>query len=314
MKVIFFGTPHFAAKTLEKLIHERIDVVAVVTRPDKPQGRSRIPVASPVKKLALEHYLPVHQPEKASDPFFAPILEAYHADLFVVVAYGEIIKQHLLDMPKRGCINVHASLLPKYRGAAPIQHAIINGETETGITIIHMVKKMDAGDIITQRKVTIGPDLTSGELAELLIPIGSQCLLEVLAQFEQGNVTEKPQDENKATYAPKIELEDCEIDWSRSAQGIHNLVRGVNPRPGAWSFVSIRGEKKRMTIYKTHVLADIQASPGSMIKKENRPLTIACGEQGIEILQLQLEGKKEMSSQEFMRGMPKEHISFQKEG
>ena len=173
MKVVFFGTPDFAAKTLDFLLHHNVSVAAVITKPDKPLGRSGRPIPTPVKQVALAQTppIPLFQPEIVSALEFAPTLEAFHADLFVVVAYGEIIKQHLLDMPRLGCINVHASILPKYRGAAPIQHSIINGETETGVTIMHMVKKMDAGDIIQICRVPIHEDTTAGELEEALCDI-----------------------------------------------------------------------------------------------------------------------------------------------
>lgn len=305
MKIVFFGTPHFAAKTLEILLENQIHVLAVVTRQDKPQGRSKIPVASPVKKLALENYLPVHQPEKASDPSFAPILQSYQADLFIVVAYGEIMKQDLLDMPKIGCINVHASLLPKYRGAAPIQRAIMNGENETGITIMHMVKKMDAGDIILQKKVTIGHETTAGDLTETLMETGSECLLKVLADFAKGKETRIPQNEEEATYAPKLELEDCQIDWNLPAEQIHNLVRGANPNPGAWCFVNVRGEQKRLKIHKTLTHESLQGG----IDAPNK-LIVACGQGSLELLEVQLEGKKRMSGQEFAKGVSKIDFKF----
>ena len=222
MKVVFFGTPTFAASVLTFLLSNGVNVVAVVSKPDKPKGRSGKPVATPVKLVAYQHHLPLFQPELVSDPDFVPILHAFDADLFVVVAYGEILKQHLLDMPKKACINLHASLLPKYRGAAPIQQAIINGETESGVTIMHMVKKMDAGDMIKTATTPIGPNETYAELEEKLCKIGSKLLLEVIQDFGRGIEKRTPQDESLVSLARKIELEDCKIEWDQPAQKIHD--------------------------------------------------------------------------------------------
>lgn len=312
MKIIYFGTPQFAADVLQDLIDHQVKVVAVITKPDRPKGRSGEPVPTPVKLVAQAQNppIPFHQPELVSAPEFADTLRAYQADLFVVVAYGEIIKQHILDMPPRGCINVHASLLPKYRGAAPIQRSIIEGETETGVTIMYMVKKMDAGDIIESVKVPIGPDTTYGELEKMLCDVGSKALLKVIHQFEQGNVLRIEQDHSQATLAPKIELENCEIQWNQSATSIHNLVRGVNPHPGAWCYVHIREQKKRLKIFSTNLVMDRSGLPGTLLSADKNGLMIACGEGAIQILQLQLEGKKVMSAEEFMHGLSKENLVF----
>jgi methionyl-tRNA formyltransferase len=313
MRVVFFGTPWFAAHVLEYLLRQGVNVVAVISKPDRAKGRSGTPIPTPVKTAALAHRLPLYQPEIVSAPEFAEVLTPYKADLFVVVAYGEIIKQHLLDMPRLACINLHASLLPKYRGAAPIQRCIMEGEVETGITIMHMVKKMDAGDMIRKVSVPIGPETTFGELEETLCLRGEQLLLEVIQAFEQGvQLTRIPQDHSQATLAHKIELEDCEIQWERQAQELHNLVRGVNPYPGAWCYVTIRGEKKRLKVSQTRIVPFEKSAPGMILNPDQNKsnLIVGTGNQALELLEVQLEGKKRMSSEELTRGFPRSQISL----
>ncbi len=312
MKIVFFGTPQFAADTLEFLLQNNIEVVAVVTKPDRPKGRSAVPQPTPVKLVAAAQHppIPVFQPELVSDLEFAPILSAFNADLFVVVAYGEIIKQHLLDMPPIGCINVHASLLPKYRGAAPIQRCIIDGETESGVTIMHMVRKMDAGDIIKMVKTPIGPNMTYGELEKVLCKLGSQALLEVIRDFENKIFHRLSQDHSLATFAPKIELEECEIHWNLHAQQIHNRVRGVNPHPGAWCKVKIKDNILRLKLYKTLVENNLHGTPGDIMKYDAEGFIIACGQGALRLLEVQLEGKKAMPFADLIRGIPKQDIAF----
>jgi len=310
LKVVFFGTPTFAAKTLEFLLQNNINVVAVVTRPDRPQGRSRSLTPSPVKLVSQKRNLPLYQPEKASAPDFAPILEQYQADLFVVVAYGEIVKQNLLDMPRLACINVHASLLPKYRGAAPIQQAVINGETMSGITIMHMVKKLDAGDIIKSASVSIDPNMTAGELEEELLIAGENSLLEVIHDFEKEVPPRTPQNPDLVTYAAKVEPCDGELYWTESAKNLHNRARGVTPKPGAWCWVEINGVKKRLKIKKTKYVDKFSGQPGEILEYEGKTICIACGEGTLQILELQLEGKKPMDSASFLRGLPQNQITF----
>jgi methionyl-tRNA formyltransferase len=314
MRVVFFGTPLFAAHVLEYLLQHQVNIVAVISKPDRPKGRSGTPMPTPVKTVALAHNppLPVFQPEIVSAPEFADTLKPFEADLFVVVAYGEIIKQHLLDMPPKACINLHASLLPKYRGAAPIQRCIINGETETGVTIMHMVKKMDAGDMISKVTVPIGPEMSFGELEEALCEAGKKALLDVIHSFEKEEPPHTPQDHSQATLAPKIELEDCEIDWNRSAQDIHNLVRGVNPYPGTWCYVLVKGEKKRLKISRTRIVPCDKIKSGTVlnVNQTKGNLLIATGDQALELLEVQLEGKKSMSSEELTRGIPRSQIHF----
>ena len=314
MKIVFFGTPEFAARVLAYLIDHKVDVVAVVTKPDRPKGRSGTPIATPVKQVVHDRELsiPVYQPDSISAPGAADMLPPLQADLFVVVAYGEIMKQPILDMPKMACINIHASLLPKYRGAAPIQRCIIEGEVESGITIMHMVKKMDAGDMIQTVRVAIPKEMTYGELEDALCVAGCKAIVDVIHQFEHEVPARTPQDHEKASLAPKLELEDCEIDWTKPASVIHNLVRGVNPHPGAWCQVEVRGEKKRLKILRTHVVEG-KGLPGEQITGDKNKLIIACGEQAISLDLVQLEGKKAMPAEELLRGIPKDCFLFSKQ-
>jgi len=314
MRVVFFGTPSFAAHVLEYLLEHKVNVVAVVSKPDRPKGRSGTCVPTPVKAVALAQNPPlqIYQPDIVSAPEMTQIIKSCHADLFVVVAYGEIIKEHLLDIPFKGCINLHASLLPKYRGAAPIQRSIIQGEIETGVTIIYMVKKMDAGDMIERVKVSIGPDSTFGDLEEALREAGQRLLLKVLHLFEQGIPEGMPQQGSEASFAPKIELKDCEIRWERPAQELHNLVRGVNPYPGAWCYIKVLGQRKRLKILQTRITPCQKTEPGIVLSANEIKgnLLIATGDQALELLDVQLEGKKRMSSEELTRGLPRKQLSF----
>jgi methionyl-tRNA formyltransferase len=310
MKVVYFGTPQFAAEVLQYLLDNGVDVVAVITKPDKALGRSQELQPTPVKTVALAHNppVPLYQPPIVSDPTFAPILAQYDADLFVVVAFGEIIKQHLLDMPKVGCINLHASLLPKYRGAGPIQRCLINGEKETGLTVMHMVKKMDAGDAISTVVVPLDDEINYRELEEKLCKKGCKLLLDVIHDFAEGIPSRIPQEPSGVTMAPKIELEECEIDWKRPAKTIHNLVRGVSPSPGAWCYVNAKGQKKRLRVLRTRVATLTPGTapgtaPGTIAQWDSHGIIVACGDGALELLEVQLEGKKAMPASEFARGV-----------
>jgi methionyl-tRNA formyltransferase len=302
MKIIFFGTPEFAAQILSDLIQHKIEVVAVVSKPDRPKGRSGTPLPPPVKSLAEKWKIPCLQPEKASTTEVIEQLRAFKADLFVVVAYGEIISSSLLSLPPLGAINVHASLLPKYRGAAPIQQAIIHGEKETGITIIRLVKKMDAGPILKKVSTPIGIEETFGEIEKRLCSLGSTALFEVIQELKRGPISEIAQEESKVTFAPKIELEECQIDWHQPAETLHNLIRGVNPYPGAWCFVSIHGSTKRLKIWKSFPEKS-SGVPGSILD-DKEGLLIACGEGSLRLLEIQLEGKERLPAALVFRGNP----------
>lgn len=307
MKVVFFGTSSFAARTLKYLIDHKVDICAIVTRPDRPRGRSLQLALPPVKELALSAapHIPVLQPEKASTPEFEAILRSYHADLFVVVAYGEIIKQHILDLPKLDCINIHASLLPKYRGAAPIQRALMDGVSETGITIIQMTSKMDAGDILAIQSVPVSNEMTFGELEPVLCQLGCELVLRVLEDFKAGTVNKVPQNPALASVAPKILPQDEEIDWNRSAISLHNQIRALSPFPSAWFKVQLGDEEKRVKIKKSCVISEGVGSPGQILRFNKEGWVVACSQGALQLLEVQMEGKKAMSAEDFVKGLHK---------
>lgn len=310
MKIVFFGTPPFAANVLDYLIQHGAKIIAVVTKPDKPQGRNLIPSPSAVKELCIKNYpaIPILQPVKVSTEEYQKKLEDLHADLFVVVAYGEIIKQNILDVPKYGSINVHASLLPKYRGAAPIHRAIIEGEVETGVSIMEVVLALDAGAVLHVKKTPIHPDMTLGELEKQLEIVGSLALKETLDDFQNKFKKKQEQDHSSATYAAKIMTEDCRVDFSKKAVDIHNLVRGVTPYPGAWCMIKMPGDQdaKRLKIKKTALHKDrLSRQSGEIVSFGKDGWVVSTGEGCIELLEIQLEGKKACSGVEFARGYPK---------
>ncbi len=298
MKIIFFGTPIFAAECLDYLLARGVAIAAVVTQPDRPKGRSLHLTPSPVKSLVLEKasHIPILQPEKASQ--ILEKLTELKADLFVVVAYGQILSQKLLDIPLLGCINAHASLLPLYRGAAPIQRCLMAGETETGISIQKMVRQMDAGDVIACSKISIPIEMTFGELHDKLIELAKPLLLEVIDSYANGIPSASPQDPEKATYAAKIELEEGEVNWNRTAQEIHNLIRAFSPRPGAWCWMQLHQEKKRLKILHSRIVS-AKGPPGILISPDG---TVACGEGSIQLLEVQPEGKRPMKIADWLRG------------
>lgn len=311
MKIVFFGTPVFAANILDYLMDHGANIVAVVTKPDKPQGRSLKTTPSAVKNLVLKKYahLPVLEPIKVSTEEYQKKLEALQPDLFVVVAYGEIIKQNILDIPKYGSINVHASLLPKYRGAAPIHRAIIEGEAETGVSIMEVVLALDAGAVLHVKKTPITSDMNVGELEKALEKIGSEALKETLDDYHNKYKSKQEQNQSEVTYASKILTEDCRVIWSKKAIDIHNLVRGVTPFPGAWCNIKMPGDllSKRLKIKKTKLSSPTKSlsHPGSVISFGKEGWVVQTLEGGIELLEVQLEGKKSCSGAEFARGYPK---------
>lgn len=304
MRVVFFGTPPFAADVLTFLLKNQITVVGVISRPDKPFGRSRHPVPGPVRLVAEEAKIPHFQPEKVSSPDFLPTLKSFDADLFVVVAYGEIMNQAVLDTPRLACLNVHASLLPKYRGAAPIQRAIIDGSVESGITIMHMVRKMDAGDMISQVVMPIGENMTYGILESEMRIVGSEAVLKVIHAFSLGEVKSVAQNESEVTFAPKLELEDCEINWENSSVSIHNLIRGVNPEPGAWCRILVDGQSRRLKIFESRLSNTVSLNSRTCIMDGTKKILVGCGDGVLELLDVQLEGKKRMNAADLYRGLP----------
>jgi methionyl-tRNA formyltransferase len=298
-RIVYFGTPRFAAEILRYLFNEGVSVVGVVTQPDRPQGRSKQPVASPVKQVAQECFpsIPVLQPEKASNEEFLQDLFALKGDLFVVVAYGQILSQTLLSHPPKGCINIHASLLPKYRGAAPMQRCLLAGEQETGVSIQKMVKQLDAGDIIATTKINIPREMNVDELENRLCEISKPLLLQVLCEFDQGIPPSVGQDHSLATYAAKISPAEGEIVWADSAERIHDLIRAFSPRPGGWTWMD--SKRKKMKILASRIVSDIQGIPGEILSQDG---VVACGVGALQILEVQPEGKKAMSWSQWYRG------------
>ncbi len=298
LRIVFFGTPPFAAQILDYLIESKVSIAAIVSQPDRPKGRSLQIALTPVKKVALAKLpeIPVFQPEKSSNPEFLERLASLAADLYVVVAFGQILPQKLLQIPPLGCINVHASLLPKYRGAAPIQRALLNGDRETGIAIQKMVRELDAGDVIRREEISIGEEMTYGELEQALCDLSKPLLLSVLSAYEKGIPSAEPQAPSQVTFAPKITPEEAEIKWDKDASILHNQIRAFNPRPGAWCWVDWNGEKKRLKIFLAKVVSAAASAPG------NKEFHVACGRGFLQLLQVQLEGKPRCSAADWLRG------------
>lgn len=312
LKIVFFGTPKLAATILDYLISHHANIVAVVTKPDKPIKRSNKPVPSPVKDLILQKNLsiPILQPEKASAPEFVNLLKNFHADLFIVAAYSEIFKNNLLELPKYGCINVHPSLLPKYRGAAPIPRAIMNGDKETGVAIMKMAAKLDAGAILKSVKTPIDEEINTQELSERLANLGAEALWEVIQAFEKGEVYAIEQNDQQSSYAAKLTPEDGYINWDNAAAKIHCQIRGVTPKPGAWCWITHKGIKKRFLIKKACLVKVQRAFPGSILDSSPNTLLVACRSDALSLLEVQMEGKKTMSIDEFLRGIAKKDLLF----
>ena len=300
------GHPPFAADIIENLIENGVAVCAVVTRPDRPRGRSGKPCFSAVKQFVLEQFpeIPIYQPDRVSTESFGQELARYAADLFIVVAYGEIIKQHILDLPRFGCLNLHASLLPRYRGAAPIHFALLNGEEKTGVTVIEMVAKMDAGPILAQEEIPIAPDDYFLELEEKLCIAGAKQLLHVIRQYEQGKVEKVVQNEAEATFATKVDPSLSQLDWNQPADVLYHRIRAFTPRPGAWCFVDIEGARKRMKVSRARPVA-AEGKAGTTLSYSDQGWRIACGSHALELLDVQLEGKKKLSIAEFSCGVRK---------
>jgi methionyl-tRNA formyltransferase len=304
MRILFFGTSVFAAKILSYLLQHHFPIVAVVTQPDRPRGRHLHSAFSPVKEAALAANILILQPEKISTPEYAEILKSYRADLFLVVAYGEIIKKALLDIPRLGAFNIHASLLPKYRGAAPIQRCLMHGDKRTGINIIAMTAQMDAGDVVASREISIPEEMTYGECEETLGNVACSLTLTFFQQLAQGKIEKIPQDPHKVTFAPKLQPEEERIDWNMPAQELHNLIRALSPIPGAWSPIYQSGQEKRLKILRSriHPLSHA-AAPGALLSTGRQGLIVACKEEALELLEVQLEGKKKLSVKEFFNGL-----------
>lgn len=300
MRIIFMGTPDFSVPTLEALVASEHEVAAVVTQPDKPKGRGKEIHMSPVKECALKHNIPVYQPVRARDEAFVEEMRTLKPDAMVVIAFGQILPKSLLDLPKYGCVNIHASLLPKYRGAAPIQWAVINGDEETGITTMMMDVEMDTGDMLEKTVVKLNPDETGGSLFDRLSLLGGDLILSTLSKLEKGEITPQPQDHAQATYVKKISKSMGDIDWTMDAVSIERLVRGLNPWPSAFT----RWNGKMLKIWEAQVLPDpeTKAPCGSVIRASDEGLKIQTGNGVLCVTSLQLEGKKRMDTAAFLRG------------
>ena len=294
------GTPDFAVGTLEALIGAGHEILMVVTQPDKPKGRSGQTVPTPVKVCALEHGITVFQPERIKRPEAVEELKKQNADLFVVAAFGQILSQEILDMPRLGCLNVHASLLPKYRGASPIQHVILDGEEKTGITIMQMNAGLDTGDILYQKEIVIREDDTYESLEQALMKLGGEAIVEALTLLEQGRLKATPQDDEKSNYAPLIQKEMGRIDFSRDAFALDRQIRGMNPWPSAYT--TWRGKQLKLWRARPKETEKLGA-PGEVIEVSKDHFTVATGRGVLDIWEVQLEGKKRMSSRDFLLGV-----------
>ncbi len=301
MRVVFMGTPDIAATCLKKILADGVQVAAVYTQPDRPKGRGMKLVYSPVKEVALEHNIPVYQPESFREEKTVQELKALQPDVIAVVAYGRILPRSVLDIPPKGCINVHTSLLPQYRGSAPYQWAVLDGLEETGVSIMYLSEGMDEGDVIDSRKTPIGPDETAGELLDRLAELGAELLCTTLNKMSEGVVTATPQDETKASYAPMLNKSMCPIDYNVSAQAVHNKVRGLNP----WPIATTQIQSNRFKVYATAVIpCDHGQAPGTILGLTKTGLQIACLHDAIEIRVLQAEGGKRMAAPDYFRGHP----------
>lgn len=307
MKIVFMGTPDFAVGTLEAIIEAGYEVLLVVTQPDKPKGRSGALQYTPVKECALAHGIEVFQPTKIRLEENVAFLRKYEADIFVVAAFGQILPKSILDMPKYGCINVHASLLPKYRGAAPIQWAVINGDKVTGVTIQQMDIGVDTGDIIVTKELAISEEETGGGLFDKLAVVGAEACLEALEQIAKGTATRTPQNHDEATHVSMISKEFGNIDWNRSAAEIERLIRGLNPWPSAYTKL----DGKTFKIWKAKVVSEEnEYATGCIIRVGKGEMLVQTGNGVLSLLEVQLEGKKRMEVDAFLRGYQVEEGTF----
>ncbi|AYB45422.1 MULTISPECIES: methionyl-tRNA formyltransferase [Paenibacillus] len=303
MNIVFMGTPAFAVPSLEMLIAEGYTIAAVVTQPDRPQGRKKVLTPTPVKEAALRHGIPVLQPQRLRNPEAVAELAVYKPDLIVTAAYGQILPKSVLDMPALGCLNVHGSLLPAYRGGAPIQRSIINGESVTGITLMYMAEGLDTGDMIARTEVPIEDDDTAGTMFEKLSQAGAELLRRELPRLVKGKVEAEPQDDSKATYAPNLTRDDEKIDWSRTSREIYDQIRGLVPYSGG--FTLWNGE-----VFKVWAAAKPDsaqkpsgdAQPGTVLELQEKGIVVKTGDGTLTLLTVQPSGKKAMDAAQFVRG------------
>ncbi|TCZ79427.1 methionyl-tRNA formyltransferase [Paenibacillus albiflavus] len=301
MRILFMGTPDFAVPALQVLLHGSYDVVGVVTQPDRPKGRKRVLTPTPVKEEALKHDLPVLQPEKLRHPDSVEAIRQLAPDLIVTAAYGQILPKSILEMPQYGCINIHASLLPKYRGGAPIHYAVMRGDKVTGVTIMYMEAGLDTGDMIAKVEVPIGEDDTQGTMFSKLSFAGAELLKNTLPDLIAGNIEAVKQNDSEAIYSPNISREDEQLDWSKSARDLFNQVRGLNPFPGA--FTKWNGEVLKVwaSTVATHVMGS-EAAPGTVVGQTDTGIVVQTGDGQLILTEIQPAGKKAMEVQQFLRG------------
>ena len=302
MKLVFFGTPDFAVPTLDALHDSSHEILGVVTSPDKKSGRGLKVKSAAIKKSAEKYSLPIYQPESTSSKQLHSILKQINPDIYVVVAY-KILPESILNIPHRGAVNLHASLLPKYRGAAPVNHAILNGETETGLTTFLIQKKVDTGDLLLQQSLPIDNSVTTGEALSKLSFLGADLVIKTLDALAQNKIKPIKQDGDKATFAPKISVQDCKINWSNPALMIHNQIRAFSPKPGAFTFY----KNKRVKLFGSKVLQNLHNArllPGE-IEHTNSFFKIGTGTEPIQITNIQIEGKKKLPVDQFILGFPK---------
>lgn len=297
MKIVFMGTPDFACEALRAIKEHGDEIALVLTRADKPKGRGYVMTPSPVKQLALSYGIEVLTPVTLRDEEIQNTLSAVGADLFIVAAYGRILPREVLDMPKYGCINIHASLLPAWRGAAPINRAIMNGDTVGGVTIMHMDDGIDTGDMILQKQISIDPEMNAGEYHDALARLGGEAICEFIDLLQQGGVTRTKQPECGVTYAQKIEKSESHIDLTQSATKVHDLIRGLAPAPCAYAVM----HGKRVKLCKAYV-CDMCGEAGATLSADNDGIVIACGSGSIKVVSVQPEGKGVMTAAEYLRG------------
>lgn len=299
MRVVFMGTPDFAVGTLEALVRSEHEVAGVVTQPDKPKGRGKAMQFPPVKEVAIKEDIPVYQPRRVRDPEFIKILEEISPDVIVVVAFGQIIPQEIIDLPKYGCINVHGSLLPKYRGAAPIQWAVINGEKESGVTTMQMDAGLDTGDMLLKTVVPLEKDETGGSLFEKLSKVGAELLIETLKALEENSVIPEKQGESPTPYAKMLTKEMGSVDWTKDAAVLEQLIRGLNPWPSAYTYLN--GKTLKIWLAKVED-TDTKSAPGTVVEVTKKEVKVQTGKGLLSLKEVQLEGKKRMEIDAFLRG------------
>lgn len=299
MKIVFMGTPEFAVPCLQKIIDEGHEVIGVVTQPDKPKGRGKKLAMPPVKELALKYDIPVYQPLKAREESFVDTLKEMNPELIVVVAFGQILPKSILDIPKYGCVNVHASLLPRYRGAAPLNWVIINGEEKTGVTTMYMDEGLDTGDMILKSEIALDDEITAGELHDKMMIDGAKVLKETIDLIEKCEAPREKQSNEDTCYSPIMNKSLGNIDWNKSAIEIHNLVRGINPWPSAYTTY----EGQTMKVWKTKVInKNSDKQPGTIISVDKEGINVSTSEGIVQIKEIQMAGKKRMEVPEYIKG------------